>query len=78
VIAEGGDLFGDGVNITARLQGLAEPGGILVSGPVFDQVKSKVPLGFYNLGPQSMKNIVERVPGQADRLLPLPAVDLAA
>ena len=44
VVVEGGDLYGDGVNIAARLQALAEPGGICVSGNVHDQVGSKLPL----------------------------------
>ena len=62
VLVEGGDLFGEGVNIAARLQALAEPGGILVSAPVFDQVKKKLALAFDYLGPQSVKNISEDVP----------------
>lgn len=67
VMVEGGDLFGEGVNIAARLQGLAEPGGILISGPVFEQVKNKLSLGFDYLGPQPVKNIAESV--QAYRVL---------
>lgn len=62
VLVEGDDLFGDGVNIAARLQGLAEPGGILISGTVFDQVKDKLTLGFDYLGPQTVKNIAAQVP----------------
>jgi adenylate cyclase len=62
VLVEGGDLYGDGVNIAARLQGLAEPGGILISGTVFDQVKDKLALGFDYLGPQAVKNIAAAVP----------------
>ena len=62
VLVDGGDLFGEGVNIAARLQALAEPGGILVSGPVFDQVRRKLTLGFDYLGPQSVKNIADEVP----------------
>jgi len=62
VLVEGNDLFGDGVNIAARLQGLAEPGGILISGTVFDQVKDKLTLGFDYLGPQAVKNIAATVP----------------
>lgn len=61
VMVEGGDLFGEGVNIAARLQALAEPGGILISGSVFDQVRNKLTLGFDYLGPQSVKNISESV-----------------
>ena len=62
VLVEGSDLYGDGVNIAARLQGLAEPGGILISGTVFDQVKDKLTLGFDYLGPQAVKNIAAAVP----------------
>jgi adenylate cyclase len=62
VMVDGGDLFGDGVNIAARLQEIAEPGGVLVSGPVFEQVRNKLSLGFDYLGAQAVKNIAEAVP----------------
>jgi adenylate cyclase len=62
VMVENDDLYGDGVNIAARLQALAEPGGILISGTVFDQVKDKLTLGFDYLGPQAVKNIAAQVP----------------
>jgi adenylate cyclase len=62
VIVERDDLFGDDVNIAARLQSLAEPGGILISGTVFDQVKNKLTLSFDALGPQRLKNIDVEVP----------------
>jgi class 3 adenylate cyclase len=62
VIAEQGDIFGDDVNIAARLQSMAEPGGILISGTVFDQVKNKLSLSFNFLGPQRLKNIDAEVP----------------
>jgi adenylate cyclase len=62
VVVEGDDLFGEGVNIAARLQALAEPGGILISGTVFDQVRNKLALGFDYLGPQAVKNISDAVP----------------
>ena len=61
VIVEGGDIYGDGVNIAARLEGIAEPGGILVSGSAYDQVKGKVDTGFEDLGSRSLKNIGETV-----------------
>src|SRR5262249_55298618 len=61
VILDDGDLFGDGVNIAARLEGLAEPGGVLVSGTVFDQVRGKLPFGFEDLGAKVVKNIAEPV-----------------
>ena len=61
VIAEGNDLFGDGVNLAARLQALADPGGILVSGGVYDQIKTKLPFGYDFLGEQKVKNLTEPV-----------------
>lgn len=57
VIAEPGDIFGDGVNIAARLEGLAEPNGICISEAVHEQVRGKVPYSFDDLGPQQVKNI---------------------
>jgi len=62
IIVEGDDIFGDGVNVAARLQALAEPGGIRVSDAVFRNVKGKLDLGFADLGPQKVKNIAEPVP----------------
>jgi adenylate cyclase len=61
VIVEGDDLYGDGVNIAARLQALADPGGIYVSRTVFDNVRNKVELQFENLGERTVKNIREPV-----------------
>lgn len=61
VVVEDTDLFGDGVNVAARLQALAEPGGILVSGGIYDQIKTKLPFGYDFLGAQRVKNIVEPV-----------------
>ena len=57
VIVDGSDIYGDGVNIAARLQELAEPGGVVVSGSVYDQVYNKLSLGFDCLGRQQMKNV---------------------
>ncbi len=57
VMVDGSDIFGDGVNIAARLQELAEPGGIVVSASVYDQVHNKLSLGFDSLGRQQMKNV---------------------
>jgi adenylate cyclase len=61
VIAEGGDIFGDGVNVAARLEALAEPGSICVSGVVRDQIRDKLPLPLDDLGEQSVKNIARPV-----------------
>jgi adenylate cyclase len=57
VIEEGERIYGDGVNITARVEGLAEGGGICISGTVYDQVKNKLKVGFVDLGEQTVKNI---------------------
>jgi adenylate cyclase len=57
VIAEGGDIFGDGVNVAARLEALAKPGGICISRTVREQIRDKLPYPFEDLGEQSVKNI---------------------
>ncbi len=63
VMVEGDDVYGDGVNIAARLQELAEPGGILISGPVYEQVHNKLSIGFDCLGQQRLKNVSNPVTG---------------
>ncbi len=62
IVVEDDDIFGDGVNISARLQSLAEPGGICISRSVHTQVRSKLDLTFESLGEQKVKNIEEPVP----------------
>ena len=61
LIVEGDDLYGDGVNVAARLEGLAEPGGICISSKVYEEIKNKVELAFEDLGEQNVKNIAEPV-----------------
>jgi TolB-like protein/class 3 adenylate cyclase/Flp pilus assembly protein TadD len=61
VIADGGDIYGDGVNIAARLEGLAVPGGICVSGTVRDHVGDRLPYAFEDMGERSVKNITRPV-----------------
>ena len=61
VIVDDDDIFGDGVNIAARIQALAETGGIYISGNVFDQVKNKVAVAYEDLGEQRVKNIADPV-----------------
>jgi adenylate cyclase len=61
VIVEGGDLYGDGVNLAARLEGLAEPGGICLSDTAHQQVASKLSLGYHDLGEQTVKNFAKPV-----------------
>ena len=61
VMVEGNDLYGDGVNIAARLEALAEEGGILVSGTAYDHIKNNIKVRFDDLGTQTLKNIAEPV-----------------
>jgi adenylate cyclase len=61
VIQEGDRLYGDGVNIAARLEGLAEPGGICISKTAFDHIESKLPYGYDFIGDQTVKNIAKPV-----------------
>ena len=61
IIVDGEDIYGDGVNIAARLEGLAEPGGIFISGKVYEEVRNKLPTMFDDLGEQKVKNIPEPV-----------------
>src|SRR6516162_4200413 len=61
IVVEDGDIFGDGVNIAARLEGLAEPGGICVSARVQEDASGKLDLTFEDLGEQNLKNIVRPV-----------------
>src|SRR5881296_2001438 len=61
VIVEGERIYGEGVNIAARLEGLAEAGGICISGTVYDQIENKLALGYEYLGEQTVKNIAKPV-----------------
>jgi len=73
VIIKGDDLIGDGVNVAARLQGLADPGGICISGSVYEQIKNKLTLDCDDLGDQLVKNIADPVRVHRVRIGP-PAV----
>src|SRR5215471_10916411 len=61
IIVDRGDIFGDGVNVAARLEGIAEPGGICVSGRVLEDVQGKLDIAFEDAGEQRLKNIVRPV-----------------
>jgi adenylate cyclase len=76
VMVEGGDLYGDGVNIAARLEAIADPGNVIISGTAFDHIKSKLRVGFDDIGVQILKNIAE--PVRAYRVADMPAVALMA
>jgi TolB-like protein/class 3 adenylate cyclase len=73
VIVEPHDIFGDGVNIAARLERIAEPGGICISSSVYDQVRGKVGVKFADLGEQNLKNIAQPVRVYGVRLNGAPA-----
>ena len=62
VMIDNDDLFGDGVNVAARLQAMADPGGIFISGTVFDHVKDRLGVSFDALGKQTIKNMPSQVP----------------
>ena len=59
IIIDDDDIFGDGVNIAARLEGIAEPGGVCISDDTYRQIRGKVEIGWDDLGPQTLKNIAE-------------------
>jgi class 3 adenylate cyclase len=61
VIIQGGDLLGDGVNVAARIQTIAEPGGVCISGSVYDQILNKLSLQFKLMGERSFKNIAQPI-----------------
>ena len=75
VIEEEDRIYGDGVNIAARSESLAEPGGICVSKTAFDQIETKLPLGYEYLGEQTVKNITK--PVGAYKVLMEPRVTVA-
>ena len=82
VILDDGDIFGDGVNVAARLEALAEPGGICISGAAHEQIRDKLDLAFEDLGEQQVKNIARPVRiykvilGGAASTLPAPRTTL--
>lgn len=86
VMIDGDDLYGDGVNVAARLQSLAEPGGIMVSGTVYSLVHKQLAVGFDFVGNEAVKNLEEPVPSYRVRMhgrnhpdpVPAPLVDLGA
>src|SRR5215472_5988128 len=80
ILIEGDDILGDGVNVAARLESIAEPGGICISSSAYEQVRGKVPVEFTDLGEQTLKNIARPIRAYAvglnaniDRAAPLPS-----
>src|SRR5437667_8257356 len=61
IIIDDSDIFGDGVNIAARLEGIAEPGGVCMSDDAQRQIRGKVDIAFEDMGPQNRKNIIEPI-----------------
>src|ERR1700756_1546615 len=73
ILVEGDDILGDGVNIAARLESIAEPGGICISDDAFRQVRGKIEAEFADIGEQSLKNIAR--PLRVYRIGPSPATE---
>ena len=70
VLIDGDDILGDGVNIAARLEGLCEPGGVLISGTAYDHVRGRIDADFVDLGEKDLKNIARPVRVHAVRIGP--------
>ena len=67
IVGQDGDLYGDGINIAVRLEGIADPGGILISEKVYSEVEGKLDVGFEDRGEQQLKNIAKPVRAYAVR-----------
>ena len=67
IIDDGRDIYGEGINIASRLEGVAEPGGICISGDVYNQVQNRIPAEYEDLGPQEVKNVAKPVQAYAVR-----------
>jgi class 3 adenylate cyclase len=77
IIIDGDDIYGDGVNVAARIEALADPGGIFVSRVVRDQVRDKLDFGFEDMGAQSVKNIARPVRVHRVQMLGMPNTEVA-
>ena len=65
IIDDGKDIYGEGINIAARLEGVAEPGGICISGDVYNQVRNRISADYEDIGPQEVKNVAEPIQAYA-------------
>ena len=65
IIDDGKDIYGEGINIASRLEGVAEPGGICISGDVYNQVQNRIPAEYEDMGPQEVKNVAKPVQAYA-------------
>ena len=74
IIDDGRDIYGEGINIASRLEGIAEPGGICISGDVFNQVRNRIPADYEDMGPQEVKNVAAPVQAYAVRFDKMPEV----
>src|SRR5262249_14140737 len=70
VIIEEGDIYGDGVNVASRIEGIAEPGQVYISGGIYEQIKNKLVCGYESLGDRKVKNITD--PVRVYKVLPDP------
>jgi adenylate cyclase len=78
IIIDDNDIFGDGVNIAARLEGIAEPGGVCISDDAHRQIRGKIDVAFEDIGEQTLKNITEPMRAwRVRRARPLPRFDRA-
>ena len=72
IIDDGKDIYGEGINIASRLEGIAEPGGICISGDVFNQVQNRIPAVYEDIGPQEVKNVAKPIQAYAVRYEDMP------
>ena len=73
IVIDENDIFGDGVNIAVRLEGIAEPGGVCISDDAYRQIRGKVDISFEDMGSQSLKNIAEPMRVWRTRIGPIPS-----
>ncbi len=75
IIDDGKDIYGEGINIASRLEGIAEPGGICISGDVYNQVQNRIPAIYEDLGPQEVKNVAKPIQAYAVRYETMPGAN---